>query len=99
MSNVILPEEVWPEPYIAKCNFPGCDQDATFIEAVKGDVKVWCEPHGEARGLTRGIPSDIKVRDWSGSNVHHNIAEPESRCAKCGAPLESGHICVGCAQQ
>lgn len=83
-----------------QCSVDGCVEPATYIlyQALRlyggtgSQFLFYCEPHGIERVLRRGIP----VRA-TGSDERHNFAEPISRCVGCGAPMDSGHVCVGCA--
>ena len=60
-----------------------CDpKPATFVVNRDGVNHYYCEEHGTALNLSRGIPM--------------NHAEPESRCKDCQAPLETGTVCADC---
>lgn len=39
-----------------KCVEPGCVEDATFITLVGKDLVCYCDAHGVAHDLDRGIP-------------------------------------------
>ena len=43
-----------------KCCEPSCTEDATFITMENGNLVCYCDAHGEAHHLQRGIPAEPK---------------------------------------
>lgn len=76
------------EPTVDVYDFQLCQdclipEPATFVVARQDGLHYYCEEHGTAQDLTRGIPV--------------NPAEHETKCRDCQVPLEAGSVCTDCA--
>ena len=88
--HIVCVPSIKVEPYMDIYAFQLCEVcmpadpiPATFVVNIGGINHYYCEEHGTALDLSRGIP------------VNH--AEPETRCKDCQTPLEEGHICDDCS--
>lgn len=52
-------EETFEGYQFEKCCEPGCTEDATFITLVEGELVCYCDAHGVAHGLDRGLPIQV----------------------------------------
>ena len=82
------------------CHHPGCKREATFITTLRGVLVCYCDEHGEALGLERGIPWTPSGITTTGEQpmtfVEWPIAEPERKCSVCQSPVETGSMCAFC---
>ena len=78
------------------CHHPGCKREATFLTMSQGVLVCYCDEHGEALRLERGIPWNPSAVPPNNKFVEWPIAEPERKCSVCQSPVETGSMCAFC---